>query len=126
MKTKILLVDDEPDVLEILSKKLVGAGFLTVTAFDGIQGLKKTKEEKPDLVLLDIMMPNKDGFTMLRDLQSDTDLRRIPVIMVSAKSEADYLFECRNLGAADYLIKPIDFDELLKYIKKYTLAEPEV
>jgi len=124
MKTKILLVDDELDVLEILSKKLQAAGFLTVIASDGIQGLKKTKEEKPDLVLLDIMMPNKDGFTMLRDLQSDTDLRRIPVIMVSARSEANSLFEGRNLGAIDYLIKPIDFDELLKYIKKYTLAEP--
>jgi len=124
MKTKILLVDDEPDVLGILSKKLQAAGFLTVIASDGIQGLKKTKEEKPDLVLLDIMMPNKDGFTMLRDLQSDTDLRRIPVIMVSARSEANSLFEGRNLGAIDYLIKPIDFDELLKYIKKYTLAEP--
>jgi DNA-binding response OmpR family regulator len=126
MKTKILLVDDEPDVLEILSKKLQTAGFLTVTASDGNQGLKKTREEKPDLVLLDIMMPNKDGFTMLRDLQSETDLRRIPVIMVSAKSEADSLFEGRDLGATDYLIKPIDFDELLRYIRKYTLADPEL
>jgi DNA-binding response OmpR family regulator len=126
MKTKILLVDDEPDVLEILSKKLISAGFLTVTASDGIQGLEKSKEEKPDLVLLDIMMPNKDGFTLLRDLQSDAELSRIPVIMVSAKSEADSLFEGRNLGATDYLIKPINFDELLKYIRKYTLAEPEL
>jgi DNA-binding response OmpR family regulator len=126
MKTKILLVDDEPDVLEILSKKLQTAGFLTVTASDGNQGLAKTREEKPDLVLLDILMPNKDGFTMLCDLQSDTDLRKIPVIMVSAKSEANSLFEGRNLGATDYLIKPIDFDELLRYIKKYTLAEPEL
>jgi DNA-binding response OmpR family regulator len=126
MKTKILLVDDEPDVLEILSKKLETAGFLTVRASDGNSGLKKTREEKPDLVLLDIMMPDKDGFTMLRDLQSDTELRRIPVIMVSAKSEADSLFAGRDLGATDYLIKPINFEELLKYIKKYTLAEPEV
>jgi len=126
MKAKILLVDDEPDVLEVLSKKLQAAGFLTVTAFDGIQGLKKTKEEKPDLVLLDIMMPNKDGFAMLRDLQSDRELRCIPVIMVSAKSEVDSLFEGRDLGATDYLIKPINFEELLKYINKYTLAEPEL
>jgi two-component system alkaline phosphatase synthesis response regulator PhoP len=126
MKAKILLVDDEPDVLEVLSRKLQAAGFLTVTASDGIQGLKKSREEKPDLVLLDIMMPNKDGFTMLRDLQSDKDLRGIPVIMVSAKKEVGSLFEGRNLGATDYLIKPIDFEELLKYIRKYTLAEPEL
>lgn len=126
MKTKILLVDDEPDVLEILSKKLEAAGFLTVKASDGNEGLKKTREEKPDLVLLDIMMPDKDGFTMLRELQSEPGSRSIPVIMVSAKSEADSLFEGRDLGATDYLIKPIDFEELLKYIKKYTLAEPEL
>lgn len=123
MKIKILLVDDEPDVLDILSKKLEAAEFLTVRASDGNEGLRKTREEKPDLVLLDIMMPNKDGFTMLRDLQSDEELRNIPVIMVSAKSEADYLFKGQHLGAMDYLIKPIDFDELLKYIRKYTSAE---
>ncbi len=123
MKIKILLVDDEPDVLEILSKKLEAAGFLTVRASDGNEGLRKAREEKPDLVLLDIMMPNKDGFTMLRDLQSNEELRNIPVIMVSAKSEADFLFEGQHLGAMDYLIKPIDFDELLKYIRKYTSAE---
>jgi two-component system, OmpR family, alkaline phosphatase synthesis response regulator PhoP len=126
MKTKILLVDDEPDVLDILSKRLETAGFLTVKAADGIEGLKRTREEKPDLVLLDIMMPRKDGFTMLRELQSEEELRKIPVIMVSAKSEADSLFEGRHLGATDYLIKPINFDELMKYIRKYTLAEPEL
>jgi two-component system alkaline phosphatase synthesis response regulator PhoP len=123
VKTKILLVDDELDVLDILSKKLEAAGFLTVRASDGNEGLRKTWEEKPDLVLLDIMMPNKDGFTMLCDLQSNERLRNIPVIMVSAKSEADSLFEGQRLGAMDYLIKPIDFDELLKYIRKYTSAE---
>lgn len=122
MKIKILLVDDEPDVLNILCKKLEAAGYFTARASDGNEGLRKVREEKPDLVLLDIMMPNKDGFVMLRDLQSDEKLRIIPVIMVSAKSEADSLFECQRLGAMDYLIKPIDFDELLKYIRKYTLA----
>ena len=125
MKTKILLVDDEVDVLDILGKRLEDAGFLIVKASDGNEGLRKAREEKPDLVLLDIIMPNKDGFSMLSDLQAEQDLRGIPVIMVSAKSEANSLFEGRDLGAIDYLIKPIDFNELMKYIRKYTLAGSE-
>jgi DNA-binding response OmpR family regulator len=123
MKTKILLVDDEPEILEILSKKLEAQGFLTVRAFDGNEGLEKIRKERPDIVLLDIIMPYKGGFEMLRDMQSQEELRKIPVIMVSAKSEADSLFKSRDMGATDYLIKPINFEELLKYIRKYTLAE---
>ena len=122
MKTKILIVDDESEVLDILTKRLESEGFLTVRAADGNEGLKKTLEEKPDLVLLDIIMPNKDGFTMLRELQAQEELRKIPVIMVSARSETDSLFEGRRLGATDYLIKPIDFTELLKYIRRYALT----
>ena len=123
MKSKILVVDDEIEVLNILTKRLESEGFLTLKASDANEGLKKILEEKPDLVLLDIVMPNKDGFSMLRDMQSLEELRKIPVIMVSAKSETDSLFEGKRLGAMDYLIKPIDFDELLKYIRKYTLSE---
>lgn len=123
MKTKILLVDDEPDVLDVLSRRLQSAGFITSTASDGNDGLKMVQREKPDLVLLDIMMPNKDGFFMLSQLRLTQGLSEIPVIMVSAKSETDSLLTCRNLGATDYLIKPIDFEELLRYIRKYTLAE---
>jgi DNA-binding response OmpR family regulator len=123
MKSKILVVDDEIEVLNILTKRLESEGFLTIRASDANEGLRKTLEEKPDLVLLDIIMPNKDGFSMLRDMQSLEELRKIPVIMVSAKSETDSLFEGKRLGATDYLIKPVDFEELLRYIKKYTLSE---
>ncbi len=123
MKARILLVDDEPDVLTILSKRLEDAGFLTMRASDGNEGLRITQEEKPDLVLLDIMMPKKDGFSMLRDLQSQEELRGIPVIMLSAKSETGSLLESQQMGAMDYMVKPVDFDELLKYIRKYTPEE---
>ncbi len=125
MKIKILLVDDEADVLDVLGKKLENEGFVTLKASDGNEGLAKAREEKPDLILLDIMMPGKDGFSLLRDLRSDQQLCEVPVIMVSAKSEAGSLFQGRDLGATDYLIKPVDFDQLLKYIRKYTLAEPK-
>ncbi len=121
MKAKILLVDDEPDVLDILSKRLEEEGFLTVRASDGNEGLRLTQEEKPDLVLLDVMMPNKDGFSMLRDLRLQEELRSIPVIMLSAKGGMDFLLESQRMGAMDYMIKPIDFAELLKYIHKYIL-----
>ena len=117
---KILIVDDEPEVCDILSKKLEAEGFKCLSASDGIEGIKKTKEHKPDLILLDIIMPGKDGFSMLKEIQEDQDLREIPVIMVSAKSESDSLFQGQGLGATDYLIKPVDFHQLLKYISKYT------
>jgi DNA-binding response OmpR family regulator len=117
---KILIVDDEPEVCGILAKKLEAEGFECLTASDGIEGIKKTREHKPDLILLDIIMPGKDGFSMLKEIQEDQDLREISVIMVSAKSESDSLFKGQNLGATDYLIKPVDFRQLLKYIRKYT------
>lgn len=120
MAISILIVDDEPEVLEIVSRRLQKEGFRTRTALDGNEGMARVSEEKPDLVLLDIMMPNKDGFTMLKELQSAPQTRGIPVIMVSAKSETDSLFQGQQMGATDYLIKPIDFQELLRYIRKYT------
>ncbi|MDD5347299.1 MAG: response regulator [Candidatus Omnitrophica bacterium] len=119
MQSKILIVDDEPDVLDVISKRLQAEGFSTVTAHDGIEGLLAAEREKPSLILLDIMMPRRDGFTMLADLQTSDSLRRVPVIMVSAKAETDSLFEGQRIGATDYIIKPIDFDELLRYIRKY-------
>jgi len=123
MKTKILIVDDEPDVLEILTKRLSQRGYDVFTAADGEQGISVAAAQKPDLILLDVIMPVKDGFAMLRDLQAQESLRRIPVIMATAKGRAEDIYYGQDLGATDYLIKPIDFDVMLKYIRKYTLSQ---
>jgi len=120
MPKKILIVDDEEDVITILKKKLEAEGFSVVTAKDGVEGFKQTQAESPDLILLDIIMPNKDGFQMLKDLQADEKLRKIPVIMVTGKAESSSVFNGQYLGATDYLIKPVDLQQLLKYINRYT------
>jgi len=120
MKTRVLIVDDEPDVREFLKKRLEARGYVVSTAADGIEGFRAAKETRPDLILLDVMMPNKDGFSMLRDLQADPETRKISVIMATAKGQASDIYYGQDLGATDYLIKPIEFEELLKYIRKYT------
>ncbi|HOW42434.1 MAG TPA: response regulator [Candidatus Omnitrophota bacterium] len=119
MKVKILAVDDEPEVLEFLQKRLEKYGYAVVTAGDGVEGILSSRKENPDLILLDIMMPNKDGMTMLRELQADESTRRIPVIMVTAKGETNSVLEGQSFGATDYIIKPFDFDDLLRYIRRY-------
>lgn len=123
MKTKILVVDDEPDVRDYLKKRLEGRGYIVETAADGDEGLEAARQHVPDLILLDVLMPNKDGFSMLQDLQADPALRRITVIMATAKSQTKDIYYGQDLGATDYLIKPIDFDVLLKYIRKYTVTD---
>lgn len=120
MKTKVLIVDDEPVVRDILQRKLGNLGFNAFTACDGVEGLDMAIRERPDLILLDVMMPNKDGFAMLKDLQSNEVTRRISVIMATAKGNTSDIYYGQDLGATDYLIKPIEFESLLKVIRKYT------
>ena len=120
-KKKILIVDDEPDVVAFLKKRLQARDYNVISANDGIEGLKKAIDEKPDLILLDIIMPNKDGFAMLKELKDKETTKEMPVIIISVKGESSAIFEGQELGATDYLIKPYDFQELLKYIKKYSL-----
>ena len=120
MKRKILVVDDEPDVVELLIKRLTDAGFEPLSALDGDECLTKLKTHKPNLVLLDIMMPGKDGFAVLKEIRQDPQISDTVVILLTAKSESSSLFKGQELGATDYLIKPVDFQELLKYIDRYT------
>jgi DNA-binding response OmpR family regulator len=120
MKVKILLVDDEAEVLEFLGRRLEKKGFEVFTASDGVHGLEAARAHLPDLILLDITMPNKDGMTMLRELKEDNVTAKIPVVMVTAKSASDAIFEGQKFGATDYIIKPVDFEQLLKYVRRYT------
>jgi DNA-binding response OmpR family regulator len=123
MKTKILIVDDEPDVREILQKKLQERGYLVSTAADGVEGMQTALQELPDLILLDVMMPNKDGFSMLKELKANEQTQKITVVMATAKGQLKDIYYGQDIGATDYLVKPIDFANLLKYIRKYTLTD---
>lgn len=118
MAKKILLVDDEKDIISLLKFNLQAEGYKTVSAMDGDRALVLTEEEKPDLVLLDIMLPDKDGWEVLRELRQNPKTENIPVIFLTAKdSEFDEVLGL-ELGADDYIVKPISMRKLLARIKK--------
>ena len=118
MKT-ILLVDDEPDFVEVTKMRLEANNFDVITARDGKEGLETARREKPDLILLDVMMPDMDGFRVLSKLRRSPETQEIPVIMLTAKGESKSIFKAKDMGSTDYLIKPCDSEELLRWVKKY-------
>lgn len=117
MAHKILIVDDDPPIIELLKFTLEEAGYETIVAMDGDETLEKVKEEKPDLVLLDIMLPTKDGYSVLEELRGNAKFKILPIIIISAKvREVDISFGL-ELGANDYFTKPLDLDRLVKKVK---------
>lgn len=107
-KLTILIVDDEPFNVDYLVQELEDYGVNTITAENGEEALQKIKKHSPDLVLLDIMMPKKDGFEVLTEMKSNKESREIPVIIISAHSEMGNVLKGIEMGAEDYLPKPFD------------------
>ena len=114
----ILVVDDEPDLVEITQTHLKEAGYRVFKAFDGREGLEAAKRVKPDLILLDIAMPGMDGLQMLEVLRGTPGLAAIPVLMLTARKHSDNILEAERLYAADFLIKPFTYEELLRAVRK--------
>jgi DNA-binding response OmpR family regulator len=102
---KILIVEDDKFLRELIAKKLKNKGFDVVEAVDGEEGLKKIKEERPDLVLLDLILPGIDGFEVLARVKEDPNLAQIPVIILSNLGQREEVERGLKLGARDYLIK---------------------
>lgn len=117
--TKILIVDDEQDIVETLSFMLKTKGYETLYAYDGEEGLKLAKEEKPDLIILDVMMPKINGYKICRLLKYDAKYKNIPIIMVTARSQENDKLIGEETGADEYITKPFEFSELLDVIHKY-------
>jgi len=115
-KKKILIVDDEPEFVAMVKIRLEANGYETLTAFNGDEGLKVAEEKAPDIILLDIMMPEKDGYTTLRELKKNARLKDIPVIVLTAKPGMKALFEVE--GVSDYMVKPFESSELMFKIRK--------
>src|SRR5215212_9314303 len=113
----ILTVDDMPENLEILRMRLETQGYEVVEACDGDEGFEKAKELKPDLILLDIMMPKRDGISVVRDLKADPDLRAIPVILVTAKADTKDVVLGLDAGGDDYLTKPFEHSALMARVR---------
>lgn len=121
---KILLAEDDKQIADMIGFKLSNSGHQIVRAQDGEQAVKLAGQEKPDLILLDAMMPGLSGFEVLRRLKSDSALRSIPVIMVTAKGhERDVLTGLRG-GAVDYIVKPFSLKELSARVELALRREP--
>ena len=110
---KILIVEDEPDVAELVSFNLERAGFSTLTAHDGIAALDRAWSEDPDLIILDLMLPGKDGFAVFKELRRDSRTNTTPVIMLTARAQTEDRIKGLEAGADDYLTKPFSPKELL-------------
>lgn len=109
----ILVIDDEPNMLRLLERVLESEGYRVILAADGISGMSLAMDAKPDLILLDIMMPGPDGFTVLDSIR---EFSNTPVIMVTAKRDIESLKKTIDLGADDYIKKPFRPAELVARI----------
>ncbi len=120
--TTILIVDDEPENIELLDRRLSRRGFTVVGATSAEEGLKLARSERPALILMDIKMPNLDGFDAMRLLQADPLTAGIPVIALTAHAMQEDRDRAINAGAKDYETKPVDLDRLLAKIRLLTGA----
>jgi two-component system sensor histidine kinase/response regulator len=115
--SKILVVDDQPINVQLLKRKLEREGMQVIPAYSGAEALELVRQEKPELILLDVMMPEMDGIEVCQRLQADEATRSIPVIFVTARSSKEGKIEGLGVGAVDYITKPIDLDETLARVQ---------
>ena len=118
-KKKILIVDDEPDIVETLKFLVESEGFEGITALDGEEALKKAKEEKPDIIILDVMLPKINGYKVCRLLKFDSKYKHIPILMVTARSQEEDKVIGEETGADEYITKPFDINEIVEKIHFY-------
>jgi DNA-binding NarL/FixJ family response regulator len=115
--TKILIVEDEPAMRANLFDVLELEGYQPLAAANGTEGVELARREKPDLILCDVLMPDMDGYAVLAALRGDADTANLPFIFLTAKAEHSDVRAGMNLGADDYLVKPVPLEELLAAIR---------
>ena len=119
---KILVCDDERHIVRLIQVNLEKQGWTVVTAYDGKEGLEKIRAEKPDLCVLDVMMPYMDGFEVLKSLRREPETESLPVIMLTAKAQDKDVFEGYHYGADMYLTKPFNPAELVSFVKRIAMG----
>ena len=122
MAKRILIVDDDPDLVEAVSIILEGKGYTVAAAYGGVEGLKKAKAEHPDLIVLDVMMPDKDGYAVCKELKADKKYRSIPILLLTAVvaniPTTKYTHQMgKDTEADDYIDKPVEPGELVRRIE---------
>ena len=115
--SKILVVDDDRAINELIKVNLKLAGYDVVQAFDGIEGFALAKQELPNLAILDVMMPNVDGYTVAQRIRQSDIIKNIPILMLTALSDIEDKGRGFDIGVDDYLVKPFDMEELKMRVK---------
>jgi DNA-binding response OmpR family regulator len=115
-RARVLVVDDEPDLVRILEFGLKAAGYQVEVASDGQEGLKKARELKPDIILLDLMLPKLDGYKVCRLLKFDERYKHIPIMILSARTQEGDQTLAHEMGANHFVTKPYDFQEILGHV----------
>ena len=118
MKPRILLIEDDQDMVEAIRLRLEANNYAVLVARDGMEGLNKARTEKPDLIILDIMLPKMDGFNVCRILKFDEKFKNLIIIILSAKVQKSDIERGEEVGAAAYITKPFKSEELLAKIKE--------
>ena len=116
---KVLVIDDEADILKVVAFRLKTLGCKVITAVDGKEGLKMAQEEKPDLIILDAVMPVMDGYEFCRARQKSETLKQIPVILMTATSVSKIEEKAKVCKADDSLVKPFSTEELIGKVKRF-------
>ncbi len=118
MSKSILIIEDDVSVRTLLSKSLSAKGFTVRVCVDGLEGLTELERQRPDLIIVDIMMPRLDGMTFVRAIKGNEKTSPIPVIFLTAKNDPKSMIEGINLGAKYYVTKPFQLEELLSKVGK--------
>lgn len=121
-KVKVLAVDDEKDVLFIVSAALKSEGYEVVTASNGFEALEAAARENPDIIVLDVMMPKMDGFETLKKLREQDGTRDIPVVMLTGLSDREKKLDAIDYGVQHYIVKPFEVHDLISTLQR-ALAE---
>jgi CheY-like chemotaxis protein len=122
-KQHILVVDDDPDLVESITMKLESNNFRVTKAYDGIEAWERIKEDRPDLILLDVMMPRKDGYVVCDEIKKDDQYKNITVVLLTAVGDAVTTTNYTHFGgkttlAEDFIPKPVDLDKLMDIVKE--------
>jgi len=113
---KILVIDDDPEIVDLVKSRLEASNYSVVTACDGEDGLDKTRHESPHLIIVDIAMPKKDGYTFVLDLKSKDEFKNIPIVILTAKDKMRDIFAAEDVH--HYMVKPFVAKELLEKLKE--------
>jgi len=119
MVGRILIIDDEPELVKAVEVRLKASGYDVEVAYDGKAGIDKAKRVKPDLILLDFVMPMMDGYEVARELMADLEIKQIPIIVLTASQQRDLKTKFRELGINAFILKPFETSDLLEMVNKY-------